>query len=577
MKTQELKSLPAICLMAVGLTACNGLSKMFKDANKVTYSVTPNPMQDNGDSVAVNISVKYPAKYFNKKAVVTVTPTLKMSDGTEQALKPVTLVGEKASGSGTKINYDQGGGLTYSDKVAYLPQMKNDELDIKATLENNKKTFPALKIADGTITTARLLQSDDKVILAKDNFQKTIPERDTTRIFYLISQSNVRAGELSSKEMKEFMEFVKMAVKEGYTFDNINISAYASPDGETEFNANLAKDRAMTANKAMRELFRRMDSKKCDTKFGTESAFYTMGTTGMDWEGFKTKVEESKIKDKDLILRVLSMYSDHDQRMKEIKNMLKTYVELADDVLPKLRRAIIILNAEKKSPTDDQLKSLAVTNPESLTVEELLYTATLTNDLSQKLSIYKTAAKQFPNDWRCANNIGYVEVMQNNLADAKEQFMKAGQLSQNNAVVENNLGVIAHLNGKRSEALKYYKSAASAGPDVAYNMGLIDIQMGNYSDAVSNMGSANTFNAALAKLLSNDVAGAKSTLDASNDNSAVAYYLKAIIAARTNNKTEMISNLRTALNKDASLKQQIQTDCEFIKYKDDADFKSVMA
>src|ERR1700739_834583 len=315
MKKHKIKSITAASILAIGLTGCNGLSKMFKDASKVTYSVTPNPMEDNGDSVAINISVKYPAKYFNKKAVITVTPTLKLSNSTEQALRPVTLVGEKASGSGTKINYDQGGSLNYSEKVAYQPEMKTDELDIKATLENNKKDFPAMKIADGAITTAKLLESDDKLILAKDNFKKTIPEGDTTHIFYSISQSNLRASEMSSKEMKQFMDFVKMAVNNSYTFDNINISAYASPDGETQFNANLANERAMTANKAMRTLFKKMDSKKCNTEFGTESAFYTIGVTGMDWEGFKTRVEESKIKDKDLILRVLSMYTDHDQRM----------------------------------------------------------------------------------------------------------------------------------------------------------------------------------------------------------------------------------------------------------------------
>jgi tetratricopeptide (TPR) repeat protein len=577
MKKYKIKSITVASILAIGLTGCNGLSKMFKDASKVTYSVTPNPMQDNGDSVAINISVKYPAKYFNKKAVVTVTPTLKLSNGTEQALRTVTLVGEKASGSGTKINYDQGGSLNYSEKVAYQPEMKTDELDVKATLENNKKDFPAIKIADGTITTAKLLQSDDKLILAKDNFKKTIPEGDTTHIFYSISQSNLRASEMSSKEMRQFMDFVKMAVNNSYTFDNINISAYASPDGETQFNANLANERAMTANKAMRALFKKMDSKKCNTEFGTESAFYTIGVTGMDWEGFKTRVEESKIKDKDLILRVLSMYTDHDQRMKEIKNMSKTYVELADDVLPKLRRAVIVLNAEKKSPTDDQLKSLVSTNPQGMTVEELLYAAALTSDLSLKLNIYRTAAKQYPTDWRCANDIGYVEVMQNNLTDAQAQFQKANQLSPNNPIVQNNMGVVAHLSGNSKAALKYYKSATAAGPEVSYNIGLMDIQTGNYADAMSSLGSAKTFNVALAELLNNDVSGAKSTLDASNDNSAMAFYLRAIIAARTNNKTEMINNLKTALSKDASLKDKIKTDCEFIKFKDDMDFKSVIS
>jgi tetratricopeptide (TPR) repeat protein len=195
--------------------------------------------------------------------------------------------------------------------------------------------------------------------------------------------------------------------------------------------------------------------------------------------------------------------------------------------------------------------------------------------MNQKLSIYKTAAKEYPNDWRCSNDIGYIEVMQNNLTDARMQFEKAEQLSPSNPIVQNNLGVIAHLNGNRKDAVKYFKNAGGAGPEVTYNMGLINIQTGNYSDAVSNMGSFNTFNLALAKLLNNDYVGANSTLDASNNNSAIAYYLKAIIAARTNNKSEMIRDLTTALSKDESLKQMVKTDCEFINYRSDNDFKSI--
>ena len=589
MNKQKFQSMATISIIAINIAGCSGFSKMIKDADKVHYTETPNPMQDNGDSVNVNIAVKYPAQYFSKKAIVTVVPTLKLSDGTEYPLKSVTLLGDKAAGSGIKIHYDQGGDLNYTDKVAYLPTMKTDELYINATLENNKKKLPPFKIADGTIVTAKLLQSDDKVILGKDDFKKTIPERDTSHIYYIISRSNVRSTEMRSKEMKQFEEFVKTGITDGYTFDNIGMSAYASPDGETQFNDHLADDRAKTAIKAMKELFKSMkmevneknrkgkEVKKripVDSKLSDEN-FYTVGTTGMDWEGFKTRVEASNIKDKELILRVLSMYPDHDQRMKEIKALSYTYKELANDILPKLRRAIIVMNAEKKSPTDEQLKSLVSSNPESLTIEELLYAATLTNDMNQRLSIYKTAANQYPNDWRCPNDIGYIEVMQNNLTDAQIQFEKAGQLSPNNAIVQNNLGVIAHLDGNRTEAMKYFKKATGAGSEVAYNMGLIDIQTGDYSDAVSNMSSFNTFNTALAKVLNNDAEGAKSILDASNNTSAIAYYLKAIVAARTNNKSEMITDLKTALSKDESLKQHIKTDCEFIKYKDDSDFKSI--
>src|ERR1700757_2483215 len=196
MRKQQFQVLSALCIAGIGVAGCNGLSKMIKNASQISYSVNPNPLQDNGDSVAINISAKYPAEYFNKKAVVTVTPTLKLAGGKEQALDPVTLVGESAEGTGTKINYAQGGSLSYSDKVAFTPDMRMDELDIKATIASKKLDFPVTKVADGTIATALLVQNDDKLVMAKDNFQKTIPEMDTTHIYYAISQATVRPAEM---------------------------------------------------------------------------------------------------------------------------------------------------------------------------------------------------------------------------------------------------------------------------------------------------------------------------------------------------------------------------------------------
>jgi len=583
MKKQSLQSLSILGLAALGIAGCNGFSKMLKDANKITYSVTPNPLQD-------NISAHYPAKYFAKKAAVTVTPTLKLSDGSMVALKSINLVGQSAKGEGQKIGYDNGGSVNYTTKVPFSAGMKMDELDVKATLTNNKKDFPGVKVADGTIATALLIQNDDKLIAAKDKFQKTIPESDTTHIYYVISQSNVRPAEMSSAEMKAFKEFVEKGSMGGYTWDGITVDAYASPDGETDMNQNLASDRAKSAIKAMKDMFKNMklevekmddkgkmkkDKMPVDSKLSGDD-FYKTGTTGLDWDGFKTSVQNSDIKDKDLIIRVLSMYPDHDQRMKEIKNMTKTYTILADKILPKLRRAIIILHAEKMSRSDAQLTALSMSHPDSLSVEELLYAATLTTDMNQKLSIYKAAEKQNPNDWRCANNAGYAEMALNKLSDADADFQQADRLSPNNPAVQNNLGVVARWKGDRKGAMAYYAKATGAGSEVAYNMALVDIQTGNYADAANNTGSYNTFDAALAKVLNNDPNGAKSTLDASNDQSAMASYLRAIICARSGDKTGMVTNLKTATNKDASLRTTAQSDCEFLKYKDDADFKAAI-
>jgi tetratricopeptide (TPR) repeat protein len=590
MKKQSLKPLAIMGITALAIAGCNGFSKMIKDANKITYSVTPNPLQDNGDSVAINITAHYPAKYFPKKADLAVTPTLKLSDGSNVDLKTVDLVGQNAKGEGQKISYDNGGSVNFTGKVPFTAAMKMDELDVKATLTNNKKEFPAVKIADGTIATALLIQNDDKLIAAEDKFQKTIPEYDTTHIYYVISQSGVRPAEMNSAEMKKFKAFVELGTTQGYTWDGISVDAYASPDGETAMNQNLAGDRAKSAIKAMKEMLKgtKIEDEVTDAKGKTMKVkvsldsklwgddFYKVGTTGLDWEGFRTATLNSNIKDKALIVKVLEMYSDHDERMKNIKAMSVTYKELADDVLPKLRRAIIILNAEKKSRTDAQLTTLSMSHPDSLSVEELLYAATLTTDMNQKLSIYKSAEKMYSNDWRCANNAGYAEMALNKLADAANDFTQADRLSPNNPAVQNNLGVVARWKGDRKGAMTYYKNATGAGTEVGYNMALVDIQTGNYADAANSTGSYNTFNAALAKVLNNNLDGAKQTLDASNDQSAMGFYLRAIICARTGDKSGMVTNLKTATNKDASLRAMATTDCEFLKFKDDADFKAAI-
>jgi len=590
MKKQSLKSFSILGLAAIAIAGCNGFSKMLKNANLVHYTVTPNPLQDNGDSVAVNISAQYPAKYFAKKAAVAVTPTLKLSDGSMVALKTINLVGDKAKGEGIKVSYDNGGSVSYTDKVPFANAMRMDELDINATLTNNKKAFGSMKVADGTIATALLIQNDDKVLAAKDNFQKSVPVGDTTHIYYVISQSGVRPAEMNSEEMKNFKAFADKGSEAGYVWNNMTVDAYASPDGETAMNQNLAGDRAKTAIKAMREMFKsmKMEVEKANKKGKEEERrvpvdtilsaadFYKVGTTGLDWDGFKTAVQNSDIKDKDLIIRVLSMYTDHDQRMKEIKNMSQTYTVLADKILPKLRRAILILNGTKKSRSDAQLSALSMSHPDSLSVEELLYAATLTTDMNQKLSIYKSAEKMYATDWRCANNAGYAEMMLNKASDAAADFATADQLSPNNPMVQNNLGIVARWKGDRKGAMAYYAKATGAGAEVAYNMALVDIQTGNYADASTNVGSFNTFNAALAKVLNNDPTGAKSTLDASNDQSAMASYLRAIICSRSNDKSGAVTNLKAAINTDASLKTMAQSDCEFLKYKDDSDFKAAI-
>lgn len=578
MKNQSLQTLGLAVITAVALTSCSGLGKLVKNADKITYKVTPDPMEMHGDSVMVTIAGTYPAKVFPKKATVTTTPVIKYNGG-EKALKPLVLVGEKvaeAPKGSTMISNSKGGNFSYTDKVAYTPEMKVATLEIKAAGAVKKKTkdLPNKKVADGTVVTPLLVKADDKAIIGKDNFQKVIPHSETAQIFFVINQSQVRSTELNSAEMKAFKTYITNSIMNpNIAFKNMNISAYASPDGELSLNANLAENRAKESKKAFMGMFK---DKKMTLPAGQKDEFYNIVTTAEDWDGFKKAMEASSIADKDLILRVLTMYPDGETREKEIKNLSKTYTEVAEKILPKLRRSVMTLNVDVNSRTDEQISKLAMSSPDSLSVEEILYAGTLTQDLNTKLDIYKKAEAKYGSDWRTSNNVGMIYLMQNKLNDAEAEFKKADGLSANNPIIKNNMGIVARWKGDRKGAMDLYKSASAAGPEVSYNMGIIEIQNGNYPAAVADFGSNNSFNSALAKLLNGNSDGAMSTIDNSTEkDAALSFYLKAIAGARQGKADVMNNNLKAAIQKDASFKQMAKEDAEFIKFRDNADFKSM--
>lgn len=575
MKHQSLQLFGLALVATIGFTACNGLGKLVKNADKITYKVTPDPLEVHGDSVSFSINGTYPEKIFPKKATVTTTPVIKYSGG-EKALKPVVLIGEKVDGKDQKIMNSKGGSFSYtSEKVAYTPEMKVAELEVRATGQVKKKTkdLPAKKIADGTIATPLLVKNDEKPLIGKDKFTKSIIAEYNANIYFIINQSQVRSTELNNPEMKGLKEFVSRGIAKGWIFEGINISAYASPDGELTLNSNLAENRAKESVKALIALFK---DKKLKVDVATNEAFYNKVTTAEDWDGFKKAMEASSIADKDLILRVLTMYPDGEKRESEIKNLSKTYTEVAEKILPQLRRSVLKLTVNVPSRTDEQIKALAASAPDSLSVEEILYAATLTNDLNAKLDIYKKAQTKYGSDWRTHNNIGYIYLLQNKLNDAETALKKADEVSANNPVVKNNLGIVARWKGDRKKAMELY-GAAGAGSEVSYNKGIIEIQNGNYGVAVSNFGSNKTFNAALAQLLSGNAESAISTLDNSEvKEDASSYYLRAIAGARLGKADVLTNNLKTAIQKDGSYKQQAKDDAEFIKFRDNADFKAIV-
>jgi Flp pilus assembly protein TadD/outer membrane protein OmpA-like peptidoglycan-associated protein len=572
MKNKRVNVIIATVSTAVVLAGCGGLGKMVKNANQVTYEVAPKPLEMHGDSVAVTITGKYPAKFFHKKAQVSVTPVL-VYGGQEKEFKTANYKGEGSQAEGTVIPFEKGGSINYTSKIPYSSDMRVAELKLKATASvgTKGKDFPVVKLADGVVATPSLVMNDDKPSIGADKFTKTTPRVAEARIQFLIQQSNIRPTELSKADVKALADFAKNGQRKGFIFNNVEISAYASPDGEERLNAGLAERRAEETGRYLAAELRKLkiDAAKAD-------AFFKKTSTPEDWEGFRNLVEKSDIPDKDLILRVLSMYQDPMQREQEIKNMAATYKVLSDKILPELRRSKIRINAEEMSRTDEQIQNLVNTRPDSLSVEEILYAATLTNDLEQKKTIYQTAEKQFADDWRTINNIGYVLLLQNDLNGAKSQFERADRMSANNAVIKNNLGVIAHRQGDRQRAEELYKEA-SADNNAKYNLGVVSIKNGNYSQAVASMSGQNTFNTALANTLAGNHDAAVKALDASPDkDSAMGLYLKAVIAARAGNANDIYSNLKAATSKDPSLKEKAKTDMEFAKYKANAEFTAAV-
>ncbi|MDX9751993.1 MAG: hypothetical protein RBT71_13010 [Flavobacteriales bacterium] len=562
MVQRQLNSLMLSAGAALVLSGCGGLGKMSKYAENIKYTVDPNPLIVQGDSVAVNINGNFPGKYFHKKASVELTPTLTYAGG-ETAFKTAYFQGEGAAGNHPVVPYEGGKAFSYTHKVAYTPSMETSELmlGIMGRQGKKEKAFDPVKLADGVITTPYLMVSDDKAMLGPDAFQRITAHSQDATIHYLVNSSTVRSGELNDADAKALATFIRgFAQKGNIQVKGLTVDAWASPEGELTLNENLASDRAKSASGWARgELVR------AKAEGARDDAFYQLNPRGEDWNGFKTAMQGSSIADKDLVLRVLEMYTDLTQREQEIKNMAATYKEIADQILPTLRRSEMKLNYDVVGKTDEQIAEMSRTMPDSLNAEELLWAATLTTDLNEQLRIFRESERLFPDDPRGANNVGYVLLQQNKLNEAEAQFQKANGIAETNAA-NNNLGVVARLKGDRAKAKEFFNKAGS--PEAKYNLGLVNIQNGEYTSANTNMAGQNTVNAALAKLLSGDAAGAKTILDNAPDkDTATGHYLMAIIGARTNNGDLVRSQIGLAVQKDASLREKALKDLEFREYK----------
>ena len=560
MKKQSIKGLAFIAVAGSLVASCD----LLKD---LEYKVTPSPLEMHADSVRVKVEVKFPEKGIKKKASAEITPMLGST-----ALKTVTVQGEKATGNGTVIQYKPGGTMVYTDVVAYKPEYEYTELKVTGKVykggKEKKDKFQDTEIAKGTIITPYWVNKDFKVIFAKDEFKRVTEQGYAAQINYDKGKSEVKAIEFKDKDIVDFGAWLTAAqANPKIAIKSISITGFASPEGEEDKNNTLSNDRSTSAKAASIEVAKKAKNDKAQTEV------YSLQGKGEDFAGFEAELAKNttmKQEDKDLILRVLKMYPDPATRETEMRNLGKSFTTLDKDIFPKLRRAEIKVVYDLTGYSDEELKTISKAEPQKLTLEELLFTASLTEDLNEKLRLYKEAEIKDPSDWRAANNVGAALYKQGKINEAKAQFEKANG-KKDNPISKNNLGAVAGVNGDRAKAAQLFGQANGAGSEVSYNKGIIAIQNAKYADAVSSFGSDASFNKALAQLLNGSADAATKTIDASADKeSAQGYYLKAVAAAREDKLDAVVSNLKSAIAKDGSLKAKAAKDREFLKYEDNA-------
>ena len=561
--------LPLVAVLVLALSSCGG--KMGELSSEY-FTTNPEVLEAIAGKVPVTINGKFPEKYMKKNAIVEVTPILKWNGG-EAKGQPYTFQGEKVEGNGQNISYKAGGSYTMKATFDYVPEMANSELylNFKITRGNKTTTIPDVKIADGVIATSELntivtasgnaangsKSGNTNTSVSADAFQRIIKEAQEANIMFLIQQANLRNDQLNSEEMKEFQKKIAEinADAKNFKLNNIEVSAYASPDGGIKLNTGLAENREKNAEKYLnRQLKKGKIETNVDAKY-----------TAQDWEGFQELVAKSNLQDKDLILRVLSMYQDPEQRENEIKNISSVYKTLADEILPQLRRARLIANYEIIGRSDEEINEAFNTNPNALSVEELIYAATLTNDNARKEAIYKKAIELYPNDYRAYNNLGTLAFAANDTDKAQNLFKQAAAKNANAPEVNANLGLCELVNNNLAAAETYLGKSSGANA-VNEALGSLYIKQGQYQRAVNAFGDAKTNSAAQAQILAKDYNKAKATLQAVENKNAMTDYLMAIVGARTNNESLVSNSLKSAIAKDPSLATKAANDREFAKF-----------
>ena len=497
-----------------------GCGKKMNQFRADYFSVNPNPLEVVGEKVPATVTGKIPGKFFVKNAEVTVTPYLEFN-GTEIASTPYTFQGEKVRGNNPVISYDGGGTVTIPVSYNYNPEMIKSNLSLAFTVRQGGKQYalPRVKVADGVVATAALADAATvSPAIAPDKFQRIINEKFDADIKFLINQANIRDGQLRTAEMNNLHQNTKSYVQNKLKKDNIS-------------------------------------------EFGELTANFTP----QDWEGFQRLVAASNIQDKELILSVLSMYKDPEQREREIRNLSSVFDQLAEEILPQLRYSRITASIDVIGKSDEEIMNIYSLNPKALSVDEILYAATLTDNNDKRLQIYDTAIELYPKDYRAHNNLGMCQYIDQDYEAAEANFAQAARLAPESGEAQMNLGLVSLLNKNYKEATAKFGNAAGV-PALGDALGVYYMKQGDYNSAIRAFGDSKTNNAALAQILNKDYSKAKNTLSGVVHPNATTFYITAILGARTNNEKMVMNNLRQAIKLDKSLAAKAQNDLEFAKF-----------
>ena len=530
-------------------------------------NVDPNPLTVQGDAVKTRINFAFPKKSFPKKGTLRITPVLRYAGG-EKWGKAYDYQGDDVYGNEQVVFYKSGANAVLDFAVPYTPQMQKSELYLTFNGKVGKKAqkISAMKVADGVNATETLATVEGILpAIAPHGFQGVVKEMYDADILFQIQQANVRGSEINKEDVEEWRYTVQNAKETPNQNVSVEVQSYASPDGGKKLNEKLSENRERNTTAALKKEF-----KKQDMAGVAIDAHYT----AQDWEGFRTLVEKSDLPDKDLVLRVLSMYPDPESREREIKNISVVFKQLADNILPKLRRSRLIANVEIIGKSDAEIQEFIAKAPGHLSAEELLYAAELTNSTTEKMRIYQIANQIFKKDYRAYNNIGALYFAQGKIKDAEAWFNKAATL-QDNEVTKLNRGLIALYHGDKEKAQDMI-SAAINTPELGQALAYLYLKQGEYMKAETAFGETVSNNAAVAQLLNGNYAKALKTLQKITTPSATTELIRAIIAARTNDNNGVITALKSAIALDGSVAYQIADNLEFAKYKNLAAFKALV-